>query len=218
VTRAYAALFVARGGQLKPADAASLQQDNGAWRLSADGHNWQAPETVVALGPWSNDLCERFGYRFPIGFKRGYHMHYESAAETAPQHPLCDAQAGFVLTSMQRGVRLTTGIELAGRDEPSDSWQLDRAERIARQIVPLGRRLDAEPWRGARPCLPDMLPIIGAAPRHRGLWFAFGHAHHGFTLGPATGRLLAEMMTGAPPLCDPAPFAAERFLPSARTG
>ena len=48
VTRAYAALFVARGGQLKPADAASLQQDNGAWRLSADGHNWQAPETVVA--------------------------------------------------------------------------------------------------------------------------------------------------------------------------
>jgi glycine/D-amino acid oxidase-like deaminating enzyme len=66
----------------------------------------------------------------------------------------------------------------------SDSWQLDQAERIARQIVPLGRRLDAEPWRGARPCLPDMLPIIGAAPRHRGLWFAFGHAHHGFTLAP----------------------------------
>lgn len=217
VTRAYAALFVARGGLLKPADAASLQQDNGAWRLSADGHNWQAPEAVVALGPWSSDLIERVGYRFPIGFKRGYHMHYDSADGAAPQHPLCDAQAGFVLTSMQRGVRLTTGIELAGRDEPSDSWQLDQAERIARRIVPLGRRLDAEPWRGARPCLPDMLPIIGPAPRHRGLWFAFGHAHHGFTLGPATGRLLAEMMTGAPPLCDPSPFAAERFLPQARS-
>uniref|UniRef100_A0A9E7ZQ19 FAD-binding oxidoreductase n=1 Tax=Bosea sp. NBC_00436 TaxID=2969620 RepID=A0A9E7ZQ19_9HYPH len=217
VTRAYAALFVARGGLLKPADATNLRQDGKGWHLQADGQEWQTPEAVVALGPWSNDLVERFGYRFPIGFKRGYHMHYESAEDTAPRRPLCDAQAGFVLTSMQRGVRLTTGIELAGRDEPSDSWQLDRAERIARRIVPLGRRLDAEPWRGARPCLPDMLPIIGQAPRHRGLWFAFGHAHHGFTLGPATGRLLAEMMTGAPTLCDPTPFAAERFLPAART-
>jgi glycine/D-amino acid oxidase-like deaminating enzyme len=44
---------------------------------AADGGNWQASEAVVALGPWSNDLVERFGYRFPIGFKRGYHMHYE---------------------------------------------------------------------------------------------------------------------------------------------
>jgi D-amino-acid dehydrogenase len=64
---------------------------------------------------------------------------------------------------------------------------------------------------GARPCLPDMLPVIGKAPRHRGLWFDFGHQHHGLTLGPATGRLLAEMMTGETPFADPNPFAVERF-------
>jgi D-amino-acid dehydrogenase len=56
-----------------------------------------------------------------------------------------------------------------------------------------------------------MLPVIGRASRHRGLWFAFGHAHHGFTLGPVTGRLLAEGMTGAPTFCDLKPFAADRF-------
>jgi D-amino-acid dehydrogenase len=56
-----------------------------------------------------------------------------------------------------------------------------------------------------------MLPVIGRAPRHPGLWFDFGHQHHGFTLGPATGRLLAEMMTGETPFADPAPFAVERF-------
>ena len=44
-----------------------------------------------------------------------------------------------------------------------------------------------------------------------GLWFDFGHHHHGLTLGPATGRLLAEMMTGEAPYADPTPFAAERF-------
>ena len=56
-----------------------------------------------------------------------------------------------------------------------------------------------------------MLPIIGPAPRHRGLWFDFGHHHLGFTLGPVAGRLLAEMMTGEAPFTDPSPYRAERF-------
>jgi D-amino-acid dehydrogenase len=56
-----------------------------------------------------------------------------------------------------------------------------------------------------------MKPIIGPAPSQPGLWLAFGHAHHGFTLGPITGRLLAEMMTGDVPAVDPAPFRADRF-------
>lgn len=211
VTRAYAALFTARGGVLAKADALALTGEAGAWRLPTSAGTWQAPEVVAALGPWSGDFCERFGYRFPLRFKRGYHMHYEPPAGAPLQRPLCDAQAGFVLSPMERGIRLTTGIELAGRDGPSDSRQLDGAERVARRIMPLGRRLDAEAWRGARPCLPDMLPIIGKAPRHPGLWFAVGHAHHGFTLGPASGRLLAEAMTGAPTFCDMKPFAADRF-------
>jgi D-amino-acid dehydrogenase len=56
-----------------------------------------------------------------------------------------------------------------------------------------------------------MRPVIGPAPRHRGLWFAFGHNHHGLTLGPVTGRLLAELMTGAEPFTDARPYRAERF-------
>jgi D-amino-acid dehydrogenase len=211
IARAYAALFVARGGTFAKADALRLRDTDGRWHLATDQGEFQALEAVAALGPWSKEFYEGFGYRFPLGFKRGYHMHYEAADETMPRHPICDVQAGFVLTRMRRGVRLTTGIELAGRDEPSDSWQLDHAEEIARRILPLQERVDAEPWRGARPCLPDMLPVIGQAPRHRGLWFAFGHAHHGFTLGPVTGRLLAEAMTQAQTFCDLKPFAAERF-------
>ena len=51
-----------------------------------------------------------------------------------------------------------------------------------------------------------MMPVIGPAPRHRNLWFAFGHAHHGLTLGPVTGRLVAEMVCGEKPFVDPAPY------------
>jgi D-amino-acid dehydrogenase len=56
-----------------------------------------------------------------------------------------------------------------------------------------------------------MRPVIGEAPRHPGLWFNFGHAHHGLTLGPVTGRLLADMMTGKPTFTDPAPYSPARF-------
>jgi D-amino-acid dehydrogenase len=55
------------------------------------------------------------------------------------------------------------------------------------------------------------MPIIGPGPRHKNLWFAFGHAHHGFTLGPVTGRLVAELVCGEPPFVDPSPYRAERF-------
>ena len=78
-------------------------------------------------------------------------------------------------------------------------------------LIPLAERLDTEPWMGARPCTPDMLPVIGRAPRHSNLFFAFGHAHHGLTLAAVTGRLVAEIMTGEAPLVDPAPYSPERF-------
>ena len=57
-----------------------------------------------------------------------------------------------------------------------------------------------------------MKPIIGRAPHHPNLWFAFGHAHHGLTLGAVTGRLLSELMAGETPFVDARPFAAERFI------
>jgi D-amino-acid dehydrogenase len=82
----------------------------------------------------------------------------------------------------------------------------------ARELFPLGEPVEAEPWMGARPCLPDMRPVIGPAPRLPGLWLDYGHNHYGLTLGPVSGRLLAEMIAGETPFCDPAPYAAERFL------
>jgi D-amino-acid dehydrogenase len=125
--------------------------------------------------------------------------------------PLVDTEKGYVIAPMQGRLRLTTGVEIARREAAPTGIQLGRAEQIARPIFGLGQRLDNAPWLGLRPCTPDMRPVIGAAPRHRGLWFSFGHNHHGLTLGPVSGRLLAEMMTGATPVADPYPFRPERF-------
>jgi D-amino-acid dehydrogenase len=166
---------------------------------------------VVALGPWSDDVFRPLGYDIPLAVKRGYHMHYGVRGNATLGHPVRDADGGFALAPMSKGMRLTTGVEFADRDAPASPVQLFRDEPLARELFPLAERLDPEPWLGRRPCLPDMIPVIGKGVRHRGLWFAFGHAHHGFTLGPVSGRLLAEMMTGEEPFTDPSLYAASRF-------
>ena len=172
---------------------------------------WDARDAIVALGPWSDALARRFGYKLPFFVKRGYHMHYAPRGNAGLSRPVLDYERGYLVTPMARGLRLTTGAEFARLEDPPSSAHLDRVEPHAREIYPLAERRDAEPWMGSRPCLPDMLPVIGAAARHTGLWFDFAHQHLGLTLGPISGRLLAQMMTGETPFADPAPYAPGRF-------
>lgn len=160
---------------------------------------------------WSSDVFRALGYRYPLAIKRGYHRHYRAESNAILNHPVLDRAAGYVLAPMAQGIRLTSGAEFAARDALPTPVQIARDEPLARSLFPLGEPVEAQPWVGNRPCFPDMRPIIGKAPKHRGWWFAFGHAHHGFTLGPVTGRLIAEMMTGGETCVDPAPYRAERF-------
>ena len=64
---------------------------------------------------------------------------------------------------------------------------------------------------GFRPSIPDSLPVISPATRHGSIFYAFGHAHHGLTQSAVTGQMIADMIEGARPDIDPAPFAASRF-------
>ena len=211
VVKAYARLFTEKGGRFLQGDAGTLMSARGGWQVLTSEGAIHAPAVVVALGPWSDDPLRRLGYRIPLGVKRGYHMHYKAEGNATLNRPMIDFQHGYALTPMVKGIRLTTGAEFALRDAAPSPVQLDKVEPLAREIFPLGARVDAEPWLGRRPCLPDMLPMIGRAPRHEGLWLNFGHHHLGFTMGPVTGRLLAEMMTGEPTFTDPNPYRADRF-------
>ena len=112
---------------------------------------------------------------------------------------------------MEQGIRLTTGAEFADRDAPPTPVQLERVMPAAENLFPLGEPVEEQPWLGSRPCFADSRPVVGRAPGRPGLWLCYGHGHYGLTLGPITGRLIAEMMTGATPVMDPAPFSAERF-------
>ena len=208
---AYLKAFQRLGGKFVQGNATTLEAESGGWRVRTAHGPINAAAAVVALGPWADVLTRALGYDLPLAVKRGYHMHYRAAGEARLNLPMLDTERGYFLAPMRRGIRLTTGAEFARRDAMRTPVQLGRAEPIARDLFPLAERLDTEAWMGARPCTPDMLPVIGRAPRHPNLWFAFGHAHHGLTLGAVTGRLVAEMVTGEAPFVDPAPYSAERF-------
>jgi D-amino-acid dehydrogenase len=211
LTRAYAARFTALDGLALIGDARSLHRAAPHWRVETDSGPVDANETVVALGPWSMDVLAGLDIELPLAVKRGYHRHYRAASNAALSRPVLDAENGYVMAPMEQGIRITTGVEFAARDAAPTPVQFDRLLPAARTLFPLGESLDAQPWMGARPCFPDSRPVIARAPSQRGLWLAIGHAHWGLTLGPVTGRLIAEMVTGATPFCDPKPYAPDRF-------
>lgn len=208
---AYAAHFQQLGGTLAVGDARSLTASGSGWKVETAAGSQTASEVVIALGPWSKQAVRALGYRLPLFVKRGYHREYRALPEGALNRPVLEYETGFLLAPMRRGIRLTTGAEFARIDAPRNLKQVDGSESVARQVLAFGERLDADPWLGARPCTPDMKPIIGRAPDHENVWFAFGHAHHGLTLGAVTGRMIAELMAGEKTFVDAAPFSAARF-------
>lgn len=207
---AYADYFRTLGGDFVRGRVDTLKSAASGWSVETADGALSAEAVVVALGPWSPQLLAPFGYRISMVRKRGYHMHYRT--DYPLNVPLMDAANGYVIAPMLKGMRITTGAELTKEASLAAPVQLTRAHAAASELVGLGGSVENVPWSGTRPCMPDMLPVIGEAPNHKNLWFHFGHGHQGFTLGPATGRLLAEMMTGEAPYVDPRPFLPQRLI------
>src|SRR6195256_2992000 len=211
VVKAYARMFAATGGVVRQTEINAIVPDGEGWRVALADGGISARHVVVALGPWSADLLRPLGYHVPLAFERGYHREFKPNPARSLQRPIHDAEGSFLMTPMEQGIRVTSGVELTARDAPSSFAQLDQVVPAARGIVEFGEAV-GEPWRGARPTLPDSLPMIGPAPRHSGLWLSFGHQHIGFTTGPATGVAIAAMCGGERPPFDVGAFSPSRYL------
>jgi D-amino-acid dehydrogenase len=211
VVKAYARMFVDAGGEIRQSDIQAIAPDGDGWRVTLANGGILARHVVVALGPWSADLLRPLGYRVPLAFERGYHREFKPNPARSLQRPIHDANGSFLMTPMEQGIRVTSGVELTARDAPSSFAQLDAVVPVARSVVEFGEPV-GEIWRGSRPTLPDSLPMIGPAPRHSGLWLAFGNQHIGFTTGPATGAAIAAMIGGVTPTFDVSAFSPSRYL------
>ena len=211
LVKAYAKNFEDMQGTIKESDVKEIVKEGEGWKIITDKETYYSDKLVIAAGPWSNDLIKPLGYNLPLFPMRGYHQHFKVTDKNTIHHSMFDMDKGFVMGPMQQGIRITTGAEMTTMNAPKNFGQLQTVLKFARKILPLDDAVESEAWAGSRPCMPDMKPVIGPAPKHDKLWFAFGHSHQGFTLGPMTGRIVEEMIHDKPLLVDITPFSAQRF-------
>lgn len=211
LVKAYAKNFQEMQGTIKESSVKEIVQEENGWKVVTDNDTYYSDKLVIAAGPWSNDLIKPLGYDLPLFPMRGYHQHFKVNEKNTIHHSMFDMDKGFVMGPMQQGIRITTGAEMTTMNAPKNFGQLNTVLKLARKILPLEDAVESEAWAGSRPCMPDMKPVIGPAPKHDKLWFAFGHSHQGFTLGPMTGRIVEEMIHEKPLLVDIKPFSADRF-------
>ena len=215
LVKAYAKSFQEMQGEIKESDVKEISPEDGTdgkgWKVVTDNGTFYSDDLVIAAGPWSNELIKPLGYDLPLFPMRGYHQHFKVTGKNMIKHSMFDMDKGFVMGPMQQGIRITTGAEMTTMDAPKNFGQLNTVLKLARKILPLDEAVESEAWAGSRPCMPDMKPVIGPAGKHDHLWFAFGHSHQGFTLGPITGRLVEELIHDKPLTVNVEPFNAQRF-------
>lgn len=170
-----------------------------------------ADEFVVALGAWAPSLQDELGCRLPVQPGKGYSITMARPAK-CPQRPLIFPETKVAITPWSSGYRIGSTMEFAGYDTSLNPARLELLRRGAANYLqePYGEPVQEE-WFGWRPMTWDSVPIIDRSPRLENTWIATGHNMLGISMGPGTGRLVAELVTGQSPHLDPQPYSVRRF-------
>ena len=187
-----------------------IRQGDRLTGLRLGGETLPCDAAVLATGVWSKPLAAKLGLDVPLESERGYHLELWEPS-VMPRAPMMIASGKFVATPMEGRLRLAGIVEFGGLVAPASRAPFALLERNIRAALPGLTWKHKVEWMGHRPSISDSLPVIGEAPKLRGVFAGFGHDHVGLTGGPKTGRLLAQLVSGARPNIDLAPYAPTRF-------
>lgn len=171
------------------------------------------PRTIVLA---TGFLCPRLGrdagLRVPVQPAKGYSITVRRPV-TCPQIPLHFHAERVVLTPFGPDrMRIGGTLELAGDDRSVNPRRLAAIRRAPPRYLAGMEDLETlEIWRGMRPLSADSLPILGRPRGLDNLLLATGHGMIGMSLGPATGKIIAELALGRPPSLELDLFRADRF-------
>ena len=177
--------------------------------IEAGGEFIEGDEFLIAAGAHSGDLARLLGCRVPVQAGKGYSLHYEPA-------PLEIGHALYLYEARVGATPLDGAVRFAGTMEFSGTNVRIRERRVQAIAAAAERYLTDWPadapgraWAGMRPMTPDGLPVIGRLTEN--VTIASGHAMLGVTLAPATGDVVAELITTgrAPEVIKP--FDPNRF-------
>jgi D-amino-acid dehydrogenase len=202
---------MARGVSFRKAEVVQLRPDADGVTLDlGDGTTIRARHAVVAGGAWSKPLTRALGDTIPLETERGYNTTLPPGSFDLKRQLMFGGH-GFVVTPLSTGIRIGGAVELGGLNLPPNFKRADALLKKAAMFMPGLATTGGRQWMGFRPSLPDSLPVIGFSRRSRRVLYAFGHGHLGLTQSAGTGKLVAELITGATPSLDLAPFSPQRF-------
>ena len=204
-------LLVNRGGQYKKFDVKSIQDCNGVIQLKGKSTDLLSHKVVIATGAWSRVLAKQFGDDIPLETERGYHLMLPESTQTLLSRPVVNGDNDFVLSPMNKGIRMTSQIELAGLNRAPNFNRIRKLLPLAKQMLPNIETQEESIWLGHRPSLPDSLPVLGHSTKSENVIYAFGHQHLGMTLAAITGDIIADLLGNKEPKVSVFPYRVNRF-------
>ena len=179
-----------------------------------DKETVEADVVVLATGAYSLPLTRKLGLRFPLQAAKGYHRDRELGEGKTPalRHACVLGEKMVFCTPMDGFLRLAGTLEFSGVNHEIRQKRLEQLTNVAKRYLNgVGDIESRSEWCGLRPCMPDGLPVMGPLSRCHGLFIATGHAMLGLTLGPVTGKLVAEYVLDGAPSIDITALRPERF-------
>jgi D-amino-acid dehydrogenase len=177
------------------------------------GTEIEADEFVLCAGSWSPQLARGLGLRLAMQAGKGYSLTLPRPRQL-PRLCAILTDARVAVTPLAGALRFAGTMEIAGMNEDVNPARVRGIIDAVQRYYPDFRSDDfacIEPWRGLRPCSPDGLPYLGRTARYDNLVVATGHAMMGVTLGPITGRLVADIVSGERPGMDVALLSPDRY-------
>lgn len=168
---------------------------NGRVCVSTNKGKFDGRDVVVATGAWASQLARKLGTKIPLQPGKGYSVTVD-LPPVCPRIPLMNAEKKVAITPIGRRLRFAGTLEFAGLDLSLNETRVRSVLRGGIGIIPeIKNSQNLERWCGLRPCTPDGLPVLDQLSRHPNVYICTGHGMLGFTLGPISGKLLAEMIT-----------------------
>lgn len=174
---------------------------------------FEANEFVLCGGVWSKALAQQLNLRIPLQAGKGYHIELENPRQLPT---LCSvfAEARMAVTPMGGRLRFGGTMEITDLDHAISHRRVQRMIEAACKYFPefsVEDFEDVEPWSGLRPCSPDGMPYLGRTAKWANLSLGCGHAMMGMSLGPISGKLIAESLMGEKAPWDLSPVSPDRF-------
>ncbi len=180
-------------------------------KIVSSKESYKADEVVLAAGSWSGQLSKKLKIKLPLQAGKGYRINVEMP--TGITIPAILMEAKVAVTPMKGFTRFAGTMEFSGINTTIRKERVQAIANAANNYYPeveINATEMDKAKSGMRPVSPDGLPYIGRCPEIHNLTFATGHAMMGWSLGPVTGKLVAEIIDGKKTSIDIGPFAPER--------